>query len=122
MDDPLSNSSIETVVEEETGETAGTFEIEDWKDYPSTAKPKGPFRILEGEEYDDARKLANRINANIHAQRPDLAGMQIHEMHPMKFGGSPTDIDNKIVLSPKEHTRYTAFWNRILREQQKGEQ
>ncbi len=42
-------------------------------------------------------------------------------MHPVKLGGSPTDIDNKIALPPKEHAKYTAFWNKVLREQQKGQ-
>lgn len=95
----------------------GEFFIDDWTGYPDAPKPDGPFRILEGTEYTDARNLANKTNANIHRNRPDLKGTQIHEMHPVKFGGSPTDIDNKIALSPKEHAKYTAFWNKVLREQ-----
>ena len=95
----------------------GEFCIDDWSGYPDATKPNGPFRILEGTEYIDARNLANKTNANIHRNRPDLKGTQIHEMHPVKFGGSPTDIDNKIALSPKEHAKYTAFWNKIFREQ-----
>ena len=93
------------------------FFIDDWTGYPDAPKPDGPFRILEGTEYTDARNLANKTNANIHRNRPDLKGTQIHEMHPVKLGGSPTDIDNKIALSPKEHAKYTAFWNKVLREQ-----
>lgn len=95
----------------------GEFFIDDWNGYPDAPKPDGPFRILEGTEYTDARNLANKTNANIHRNRPDLKGTQIHEMHPVKFGGSPTDMDNKIALSPKEHAKYTAFWNKVLREQ-----
>ena len=95
----------------------GEFFIDDWNGYPDAPKPDGPFRILEGTEYTNARNLANKTNANIHRNRPDLKGTQIHEMHPVKFGGSPTDIDNKIALSPKEHAKYTAFWNKVLREQ-----
>ncbi len=95
----------------------GEFFIDDWNGYPDAPKPDGPFRILEGTEYTDSRNLANKTNANIHRNRPDLKGTQIHEMHPVKFGGSPTDIDNKIALSPKEHAKYTAFWNKVLREQ-----
>ena len=95
----------------------GEFFIDDWTGYPDAPKPNGPFKILEGTEYTDARNLANRTNTNIHRNRPDLKGMQIHEMHPVKFGGSPIDIDNKIALSPKEHAKYTAFWNKVLREQ-----
>ena len=93
------------------------FFIDDWTGYPDAPRPNGPFRILEGTEYTDARNLANKTNASIHRNRPDLKGIQIHEMHPVKFGGSPTDIDNKIALSPKEHAKYTAFWNKVLREQ-----
>ncbi len=76
--------------------------------------------MLEGDEYDKARDFANKTNADIHRNRPDLKGTQIHEMHPVKFGGSPTDIDNKIALPPKEHAKYTTFWNRILRKIKKG--
>ncbi|UZQ52274.1 HNH endonuclease signature motif containing protein [Clostridium kluyveri] len=45
--------------------------------------------------------------------------MQIHEVHPVKFGGSPTDISNKIPLTPKEHAQYTTWWNRLLKELKK---
>ena len=100
-----------------TSVKTGEFFIDDWNGYPDAPKPDGPFRILEGTEYTDARNLANKTNANIHRNRLDLKGTQIHEMHPVKFGGSPTDIDNKIALSPKEHAKYTAFWNKVLREQ-----
>ena len=41
-------------------------------------------------------------------------------MHPVKFGGSPTDFDNKIALRPKEHARYTAYWNKVLRNMKNG--
>ena len=105
----------------EGGKNSNEFFIDDWTGYPEELpKPEGPFRILEGEEYNAARNLANKANANIHKSRPDLKGTQIHEMHPVKFGGSPTDIDNKIALSPKEHARYTAYWNKVLRNMKNG--
>ena len=50
------------------------FFIDDWTGYPDVPKPDGPFRILEGTEYTDARNLANKTNANIHRNRPDLKG------------------------------------------------
>ena len=99
--------------------SSDTFYINDWTGYPDAPKPEGPFRILEGEEYSMARKAANNANAKIHKNRPDLKGIQIHEMKPVKFGGSPIDIDNKIALTPKEHAKYTSFWNKILRERKK---
>lgn len=98
-----------------TTKNENEFFIKDWSEYPEgIPKPKGPFRILEGEEYNNARDLANKTNANIHKTRPDLKGAQIHEIHPVKFGGSPTDIENKVALSPKEHAKYTTYWNKIL--------
>jgi hypothetical protein len=75
------------------------------------------FEIIDGDEYNTARKLADSTNANLHKQYSHLDGLQIHEMHPVKFNGSPIDVDNKIALTPKEHAKYTTFWNRILREQ-----
>ncbi|EQB90151.1 hypothetical protein M918_01325 [Clostridium sp. BL8] len=94
----------------------GTFKIKNWDGYPNGPKPDGPFKILEGEKYDSARKEANKANANIHKQNPSVKGMQIHEVHPVKFGGSPTNITNKIPLTPKEHAKYTTWWNRLLRK------
>lgn len=54
--------------------------------------------------------MANKTNSAIHKARPDLDGLQIHEMKPLKFCGSQTDIDNKIALTTKEHAKYTSFW------------
>ncbi|OYP01399.1 hypothetical protein CG709_11080 [Lachnotalea glycerini] len=99
------------------GVDTDSFYIDDWTGYPDAPKPEGSFKILEGSEYDTARKLANNTNAKLHRQYSHLDGVQIHEMHPVKFGGSPTDIDNKIALTQKEHAQYTKFWNKILREQ-----
>lgn len=99
------------------GSSAKTIEIKDWTGYPDAPKPEGPFKIIDGVEYDDARQLANSTNAKLHKEYSHLDGLQIHEMHPVKFGGSPTDIDNKIALTQKEHSEFTKFWNKILREQ-----
>ncbi|MBU3174271.1 hypothetical protein [Clostridium estertheticum] len=52
----------------------------------------------------------------IHKEDPLLKGMQIHGVHPVKFGGSPTEVSNKIPLTPKEHAQYTTWWNRLLKE------
>lgn len=123
----IAKESVEEVTEKTAGKILGKgsskvdkFFISDWAEYPDAPKPEGPFRILEGDEYDAARKLANSTNNQIHSTRPDLRGTQIHEMHPVKFGGSPTDMDNKIALTPKEHAKYTSFWNKVLREMKKG--
>jgi len=82
----------------------GAFSVFDWKGYPAGgAKPNGPFKLLQGAEYESARNAANKANAAIHKANPQLKGQQIHELHPVKFGRSPTDMSNKIPLTPAQH-------------------
>ncbi len=88
------------------------FDINDWSGYPKGPKPNGPFRLVEGEEYDRARADANAANHQLHLDNPSLQGKEIHEIKPVKFGGSPTDIDNKMALTHKQHQEYTTWWNR----------
>lgn len=33
---------------------------------------------------------------------------------PIKFGGSPTDISNKIILTRPQHIEFTKYWNRLM--------
>jgi len=98
--------------------TEGSFSVFDWTGYPTVGnvpKPTGPFRILEGAEYDTARKLANQTNEALKKAGIFPRGTDIHEIHPVKFGGSPTDLANKIALSRPMHTPYTNWWNNFLR-------
>lgn len=91
----------------------GTFKITNWNNYPKNIpKPKGPFRIVTGSEYEAARKAANNANRAMHKADPLLKGKQIHEIQPVKFGGSPTDPANKIPLTPAEHAKATTWWRR----------
>lgn len=88
----------------------------DWDGYPDGApRPKGYYRILDGDEYDAARKLANSVNNKLHRIFPEFGDFEFHEILPVKFGGSPSDIVNKIPLSPETHRQFTVFWNRILK-------
>lgn len=100
----------------------GEFSIKDWTGYPAgVAKPSGPFRLIYGAEYEAARKAANRANAKFRRDNPAMcAGKQVHEIHPVKYGGSPTDPANKIVLDPKEHALYTNFWNTFQGQLERG--
>ncbi|KFC19312.1 hypothetical protein [Chryseobacterium sp. FH1] len=85
----------------------GLFSVADWSKYPSALpKPTGPFKLLEGAEYDAARK------ANPGAYK----GMEIHEIHPVKYGGSPTDPANKIAI-PRDYHRKTVtpWWNNNMK-------
>jgi hypothetical protein len=97
---------------------SGEFSIIDWSGYPDgpVPKPEGEtFRLLTGTEYTNARKSADAANAALHNANPDWDGLEIHEIVPVKFGGSPTDISNKIPLAPKVHDLYTTWWNRMQR-------
>ncbi len=95
----------------------GTFEITDWSEYPDgLPHPEGPFTVLEGDAYKKARDDANKINKKLHRMYNYLKGLHIHEVQPVKFGGSPTDIDNKVALYPQEHFQFNKFWSMVLRE------
>jgi RHS repeat-associated protein len=97
----------------------GSFSIRDWSGYPAgLPKPEGPFRLLEGQEYAAARGAANQANRALHAADSTLNGLQIHEIQPVKFGGSPTDPLNKVPLTPADHASATTWWNRLQRDLQ----
>ncbi|PUZ19296.1 hypothetical protein DCM91_20740 [Chitinophaga costaii] len=86
----------------------GSFSVFNWKGYPAGGiKPTRPFRLLEGAEYTSARNLANSTNAAMRRANPEMfKGLQIHEIQPVKFGGSPTGLSNKIFLTPSQHAQY----------------
>jgi hypothetical protein len=92
------------------------FDILDWTDYPDGQKPEGPFRLLDDEEYEQARQEANNANRELHKLHPEWEDLEIHEIHPVKFGGDPTDPANKIAITPEEHAKFTAWWNNVQRE------
>ena len=111
-----SEEQMDLGVETEAEAAQETFEIPDWTGYPDDVpKPEGSFRLLEGEEYERAREEANKANQELHKLHPEWDGLEIHEIKPVKFGGSPTDIANKIALAPEKHAGYTVFWNNLLR-------
>jgi RHS repeat-associated protein len=96
----------------------GSFSLMNWSRYPSWApKPTGTVRVLTGAEYEAARKAANAANAALRRADPAAyAGKQIHEITPVKFGGSPTDPANKIALTPPQHAEIANFWNQLMRD------
>lgn len=97
----------------------GSFSISDWNGYPaSVPRPQGPFRLLEGAEYDAARSAANAANSTLRRQQGLIGqSVDIHEIHPVKFGGSATDSANKVVLPRDVHRQQvTPWWNRLLRD------
>jgi len=99
----------------------GSFSIVDWTGYPAgMPRPTGPVRVLAGEEYAAARALANETNAGIRAANGlEGTGLHIHEIQPVKFGGSPTDPANKMLLPAAQHIGpggvHPQFWTPLLR-------
>lgn len=98
------------------GAKPGEFNIVDWKGYPDgVPKPTGPVRLIEGTEYDVARKAANSANHTIRKEN-NLVGqpVDVHEVQPVKFGGSPTDPANKVIIDRSLHRQQvTPWWNQL---------
>lgn len=96
------------------------FKIKNWDDYPDDYVPKPDenkiWKILEGDEYNQARKEANKVNGKTRKNDPSLKEdkLEIHEVEPVKFGGSPTDEINKVYVQSKVHRKYvTPWWNKV---------
>jgi filamentous hemagglutinin len=76
--------------------------------------------VLTGTEYNAGRNLADQTNAEIRAAN-GLAGsgLHIHEIQPVKFGGSPTDMANKMLLPAADHIGpdgvHPQFWTPLLK-------
>ena len=87
----------------------GEFNIIDWNAYPEgVPRPKGPVRLIDGYEYEAARKAANAANNKIRKTNK-LKGktVDVHEIKPVKVGGSPTDPANKLILDRSLHRQQT---------------
>ena len=94
----------------------GSFSIIDWGRYPAgVSKPTGSVNLINGAEYDASRAAANAENRAIHNADSSLAGQHIHEVQPVKFGGSPTDPANKVALDPATHYQLNTWWKDLQR-------
>ena len=106
-------------VAEKLGIKEGSFSITDWTGYPSgVPRPTGPVQLIEGTEYENARDEANKENARIRRQE-NLKGQKvdIHEVQPIKFNGSPTDPANKAILPRDLHRQQlTPWWNQLQKD------
>ncbi|OOF46312.1 hypothetical protein BKK53_11975 [Rodentibacter trehalosifermentans] len=100
------------------------FSIIDWEGYPKELiKPEGPFRLLGDNEYTAARKTANNVNNQLRKQW-NIVGqdVDIHEITPVKFGGSPSDIDNKLVIPRELHRKDVTPWLNKLQKDIENQQ
>ncbi|QDQ26011.1 hypothetical protein FNU76_06395 [Chitinimonas arctica] len=92
----------------------GDFSVSDWKGYPpGVPKPTEPMRLLKkgSAEYDAARKAADAANKALRKDL-DLKGkpVDIHEVQPVKFNGSPTDPANKVIIDRSLHRQQVTPW------------
>ena len=100
----------------------GDFDIQSWEGYPDELpRPSGPFRLIRGQNYASARGLADATNQKLRKLWQVQKGCDIHEIYPIRFNGSPTDLNNKMVLPKGFHSRVvTPWWTRIQRKLQKN--
>jgi hypothetical protein len=61
-------------------------------------------------ESNHQRRLANS----------DHQGKEIFEVTPVVLGGSPTDAENKTLLSREDHIKAVTYWNRIIASIREG--
>lgn len=84
--------------------------------YPAgVPKPTGSVNLISGAEQQANRAAANNANRAIHRADPSISPQQIHEVQPVKFGGSPTDPSNKVYLDRSTHQQVTNWWNDLQR-------
>ena len=95
---------------------SGDFSITDFANYPAgVPKPTTPVNLISGVEYAANRAAANSANRAIHRSDPSISPQQIHEVQPVRFGGSPTDAGNKVYLDRSLHQQVTNWWNDLQR-------
>jgi hypothetical protein len=88
-----------------------------WADFPAgVPRPTGPINLLRGSVYDSARVAANRVNRPLsRGFGLNEAGYQVHEIVPVKFGGSATDLANKVGLPRSLHSQVTTWFAELQR-------
>ncbi len=76
--------------------------------------PSGDINLRTGSVYKSARQLADRINKTLRRGfQTGQAGQDIHEINPVKLGGSPTDLANKMGLPRPLHRQVTAWFREL---------
>ncbi len=134
-----------TFYDDPTGNPTCRFDICDWAGYPeakgrpieqrpdgtirmgteqTVPRPPGPFRLRPGKstdagsDYAKARQAADAENRRIQ-EAPGRPGVEIHELQPVKFGGSATGYSNKWALKRDQHKPLTTVFRSVQRQVEK---
>jgi hypothetical protein len=94
--------------------------------YPVVRVPFVGMRAEDGLHVAESfNELLNAMHETLH---PDSAlpqaahpGKEIFEIKPLILGGSPTDLENKAMLTRDQHMEVVRYWNKVvsdLRNQQ----
>lgn len=81
-----------------------------------------PFIPLEAEDAEQqAASFTEFVLSSAAAEESselneEAVGMEVHEIHPILFGGSPTDLANKVLVSPATHAQACRYWNQLYRD------
>jgi hypothetical protein len=46
-------------------------------------------------------------------------GKEIFEIKPVLLGGSPTDLENKVILTRDQHMELVRYWNEVVSDLRK---
>ena len=67
--------------------------------------------LKEAKSHDDSSLPQINMSA---------VGKEVHEIHPIVFGGSPTDDKNKALVPSEEHAKLSVFWNKVYQDRMYG--
>lgn len=73
-----------------------------------------PILYLQGDEYLNNLRIKNNVNKSLHRKYPFfLKELEIHEIQPIKFNGSPFTLRNRMIIPKSQHIKFTSFWRRL---------
>jgi cell wall assembly regulator SMI1 len=98
---------------------------------------KSPYRVMQvpfvGMSADDGFRVAESFNELLtrmsgttdrpsklgRKSEPTLRGREIFEIQPVLLGGSPTDLENKTILTRDQHMEVVRYWNKVVSDLRK---
>jgi cell wall assembly regulator SMI1 len=72
-----------------------------------------------GELLAQMRATMDRSSELSRKSDPRSRGKEIFEIQPVLLGGSPTDLENKVVLTRDQHIELVRYWNNVVNDLRK---